>query len=411
LNAVTEVRANAEDPRVPVSAANFYEFFGLNALGLSAAGVTVTTDTAMGVPAIWGAVNFLSSTLASFPLHVYRRRGDDRDRVRGDIVRMLNEAPNDELTSYQWRKNLWTNVFTGGRGFTFIERGGNSVPKFLWELDPVAMRVRRVDGRRRYEYRDGSKQLVYEARDIIDIPFVLKPNGVDHRGPIASNKDVVGLAIGATQYASKFFQGGGVPPFAVTGNFVSAGALQRAAEDLAEAVKKAAKEQRQALVLPSGLDIKPIGADPEKAQLIEAHRFIIEQIARIYSLPPLFVQDLSKLSYSNAEQQDLHLAKHTLTGWQKQFEQELNLKLFGRTSNVQFVEGSMDAILRGDFKTRMEGHARAIASGVATPNEARRLENRPDMPGGDRLYMQGAMMPIEALGQNAAPASPGDMNL
>ena len=400
---MVEARANIENPTVPVSASNFYEFFGLNSLGLSASGVTVTTDTALSVPAVWGGVNFLSSTLASFPLHVYRRTSADRIRVKGEIPRMLNEAPNDELTSYQWRKNLWANVFTGGRGFAFIERGGNDVPKLIWELDPRGMKVRRVDGRRRYEYRDGSKQLTYEARDIIDIPFMLKPNGVDHIGPIAANKDVIGLAIAATQYASKFFQGGGVPPFAVTGNFVSAGAMQRAAEDLAEAGKKAAKEQRQALVLPSGLEIKPIGADPDKAQLIEAHRFIIEQIARIYSLPPLFLQDLSKLSYSNAEQQDLHLAKHTLTGWQRQFEQELNLKLFGRTSNVQYVEGAMDAILRGDFKTRMEGYAKGIGSGVLKPDEARALENRPSAPGGDQLFMQGAMMPINRLGE--APAT------
>lgn len=403
---------NAEDPRVPVSASNFYEFFGLNSLGLSAAGVTVTVDSALGCPPVWGAVNFLSSTLAGFPLNAYRRKGDQRERVRGEIPRLLHEAPNDELTAYDWRKHMWTQVFTGGRAFTFIERNQAGTPRYLWPLDPAGMRVRRVDGRKRYEYRDGSKQNVYEAREIIDVPFMLKANGVDHRGPIASNRDVIGMAIAATQYASRFFQGGGVPPFAVTGNFVSGAAVKRASDDLTEAVKKAAKEQRQALVLPNGLDIKQIGSDPEKAQLVEAQRFLIEQIARIYSLPPLFLQDLSKLSYSNAEQQDLHLAKHTLTGWVEQFEQELNLKLFGRTSGVVFVEHNMDAMLRGDFKTRMEGFAKAIQSGVATPNELRRLDNRPDMPGGDQLFMQGAMMPLEMLGQGATvtPPTGGDAN-
>jgi HK97 family phage portal protein len=408
-----ETRSSIEDPRVPVSAANFYEFFGLGSLGLSASGVRVTIDSALGVPAVWGAVNFLSATLAGFPLHVYRDGSEGAEKVTGDIARMLNEAPNDELTSYQWRKNMWSQVFTGGRAFTFIERSAAGAAKQLWELDPNNMQVRRVNGRRVYHYRDGDRNYQYESRDIIDIPFTLKANGVDHRGPIASNKDVIGLAIAATQYASKFFQGGGVPPFAITGNFVSSGSMQRAAEDLSEAVKKAAKEQRQALVLPSGLEIKPIGADPDKAQLIEAHRFIIEQIARIYSLPPLFLQDLSKLSYSNAEQQDLHLAKHTLTGWQKQFEEELNLKLFGRTSSARYVKGNMDALLRGDFKTRMEGHARAIQAGVSTPNEARSLENRKNLPGGDKLFMQGAMLPIESLGaaqQQELPLAGGKEN-
>lgn len=402
-----ENRSGIEDPRVPVSASNFMQFFGLDAFGVAASGVSVTIDSAMGVPAVWGGVNFLSSTLAGFPLHVYRRSGDDRTRVKGDLPRLLNEAPNDELTSYQWRKNFWTNVFTGGRAFSFIERGPSGVPKFIWELDPRGMRVSRVAGRRVYEYRDGDRSFTYSAADIIDVAFALKPNGVDHRGPIASNKDVIGMAIAMTAYASRFFQGGGVPPFAITGQFVSSGGMRRASEDLDAAVRKAAKEQRQALVLPAGMEIKPIGADPDKAQLTESHRFIIEQIARIYSIPPLFLQDLSRLTYSNAEQQDLHLAKHTLTGWQKQFEQELNLKLFGRSSNVQYVEGNMDALLRGDFRTRMEGHARAIAAGVSTPNEARRLENRPSMDGGDRLFMQGAMAPVGDLGAQAASSEGG----
>lgn len=403
---------NAEDPRIPVSSAQFAEFFGMGTFGPSAAGVTVTIDTAMTCPAVWGAVNFLSSTLSAFPLHIYRRKGAARERVRGYLADRLHESVNDEETSYNWRKHLWTQVFTGGRAFTFIERNGVGKITHLWSLDPNGMRVRRVGGRKRYEYRDGTKPSVYGANEIVDIPFMLKANGLDHRGPINSNRDVIGMAIAATQYASKFFQGGGVPPFAVTGQFASPAAMKRASEDLADAVRRSAKEQRQALVLPQGLEIKPIGVDPEKSQLVEAQRFIIEQIARIYSIPPLFLQDLSKLSYSNAEQQDLHLAKHTLSGWVKQFEQELNLKLFGWTSNTQFVECNMDSIVRGDFKTRMEGLSRAVAAGLLTPNEGRRTDNREDKPGGDRLFMQGAMMPLDSIGQSpkGAPPPQGEIN-
>jgi HK97 family phage portal protein len=235
---------------------------------------------------------------------------------------------------------------------------------------------------------------------------MLRPDRIGHRSPLTTNRDVIGLAIAATQYGSKFFQGGGVPPFAVTGNFQSAGALSRAADDLAEAVRKAAKEKRQALTLPNGLEIKPIGADPEKSQLVELKRFIIEEVARIYSIPPTFLQDLTHGTFSNTEQQDLHFVKHTIKRWAEQFEQELNLKLFGRRSSTQYAELNMDGLLRGDFKTRMDGYAQGIQNGILTPNEARRQENRPSMNNGDVLLIQGATVPLGSQPVNQPPAEP-----
>lgn len=217
--------------------------------------------------------------------------------------------------------------------------------------------------------------------------------------------EAIGLALAVQEYSARFFANGGVPPFAVTGNFQSGKALQRASDDLKEAVKRAAAEGRQALTLPSGLEIKSIGSDPEKTQNLELNRFCVEQIARIYSLPPTFLQDLTHGTFSNTEQQDLHFVKHTLKRWVEQFEQELNLKIWGRNNNRLFAEFSMDGLLRGDFMTRMTGHATAIQSGVMTPDEAREMENRPPMPGGDRLYIQGANVPLDQAGANIGAAN------
>lgn len=370
----------------------------------SASGVTVNTESALGVPAIWAAVNFISGTLAGLPLKVYRKRGDDREPASGGLTNLLHDAVNDECSSFEWRKHAFEQVLTGGRSFTYIERNASGTPVALWPLDPTAMTVEVPLGQtaRVYKFGSKSKSVTYEARDIIDVPFMLRQDRIGHRSPLATNRDVIGLAIAATQYGSKFFQGGGVPPFAVTGNFQTSGALARAADDLAEAVRKAAKEQRQALTLPAGLDIKPIGADPEKSQFVELQRFIVEQVARIYSIPPTFLQDLTHGTFSNTEQQDLHFVKHTIKRWAEQFEQELNLKLFGRRSNTQYAELNMDGLLRGDFKTRMDGYAQGIQNGILTPNEARRQENRPSMDNGDVLLIQGATVPLGSQPQ-AAP--------
>jgi HK97 family phage portal protein len=189
----------------------------------------------------------------------------------------------------------------------------------------------------------------------------------------------------------------------VTGNFQTSQALKRAGDDLAQAVKKAAKDKRQALVMPAGLEIKPIGADPDKSQMVETQRFCIEQIARLFNLPPIFLQDLTHGTYSNTEQQDLHFVKHTLKRWVEQFEQEINLKLFGYRSNRVYAEFNMDGLLRGDFKTRMDGYAQGVQSGVMMPSEARDRENLPFIEGSDKLFMQGATIPIDAMPSGELP--------
>lgn len=390
----------AEKRGVSQSAEDFFErltgdphvaFFGM---GESASGTFVNIDTALKVPAVASAVNFLAGTLAGLPLHIYRRGRDGRTRSTGALATTLHDAPNDFLTSFEWRKQMFVAKFTGGRGLSYIERAENGSVLSIWPLDPAKMTVKRDRFVNEYHYNDGGRSIVYRADEIIDLPFMLKSDGFTHRGPIAMGKDAIGLAIAVNEYGSKFLANGGVPPFAVTGQFQTGAALNRAAQDLADAVKKAAKEKRQALTLPAGLDIKPLGVNPEDAQMIETQRFCIEQIARIYNIPPTFLQDLTHGTFSNTEQQDLHFVKHTIKQHIEQFEQELNLKLFGRRARSQYVEISVDGLLRGDFKTRIEGWARGIQTGVFTPAEARQAENLPFKEGSDDLFMQGATVPI-----------------
>lgn len=388
--AAVEVR----EATVTQSSPNFLEVFGLQS---SASGIVVTIENALGIPAIWAAVNFISGTVGGLPLNLFEVNGEDRKKVSDTTLsRLLHDAVNDGLSSFEWRKGFFQNVLTGGRGLTFIERDVRGNPVNFWPLNPAWTTVKRENFRKFYLYKEpGAPQKRYEESEVIDICFMSKPDGVGHYGPIMTNRDVVALGIAATQFGSKFFQNGGVPPFAVTGNFQSGDSMKRAANDLSEATIKAAKEQRQALVLPNGLTIQSIGADAEKSQLVELKQFLISEYARIYSIPPTFLQDLSNGTFSNTEQQDLHVSKHTIKRWVEAFEQELNLKLFGRTEKRKFfVEMNMDGLLRGDFPTRMQGYSAAIQNGILKPNEARSLENRPADPKGDVLMIQGATVPL-----------------
>lgn len=387
-------RAEARTVVQSAAAADFYAGLGIS-WGNNAGDVSVTTESALSVPAVWAAVNFLASTVAGLPIGLHTKtEGATKHADDPVISAILNAAINDQTTAFAWRKHAMEQVLTTGRSFTYVEktRAGRIVN--LWPLNPLKVTVRRDDnGVVQYTYDDAGGRVVYGSSEVIDVAFMLRPDGLAHRGPIQSVRDTIGMAIAATQYSSKFFKNGGVPPFVVTGPFQSGQAMKRGGDDIADAVRKAASEGRSALVLPNGLEIKSVGADAEKSQLIETRRFLVEEVARVYSLPPAFLQDLTHGTYSNTEQQDLHLVKHTLKRWCEAFEQELTLKLFGRNSPV-WAEFNMDGILRGDFKTRMEGYASGIQNAVLTPNEARRLENRPDLAGGDELMIQGATVPL-----------------
>jgi HK97 family phage portal protein len=386
---------NLENPRAPVSAEDFLQVMGWGG-GMSESGINVTIDNALGVPAIWAAVNFISGTLAGLPLHVYRKTREGRQRIEtGPLAGILHDVANDEMSSFEWRKYLFDQVLTGGRCVSYIERSQNGNIVNIWPLDPHHTRVDHVLDDRKLVKVYTYKGIKYQASEVIDISFMLKANQLDIRGPIMTNKDAIGLAIAATKYGSKAFQSGGIPPMTLQGPFQSGAAAQRASTDVANTTMKLAREGKPVMAIPMGHELKPVGFNPTEMQLLELQRFSIEQIARIYSLPPIFLQDLSKGTYSNTEQQDLHFVKHTLKRWIEQFEQELNLKLFPRGSR-QYVEFNVDGLLRGDFKTRMEAHATTIQNGIRTPNEVREIENMMPMPEGDSLMIQGATVPIAA---------------
>lgn len=390
--------------QVQQSAPNFLEVFGITA------SPSVSMEEALGVPAVWAAVNFLAGTIAGLPLHVYDKTTSGKRRVRATartpVVAMLHDAVNDDMSSFDWRFQMMTAVLTEGRSVTYIERDERGQPVNLFLL-PDAKVKRLANGRKEYEYKpDGRPAQRYDQADVLDITFMLKADMVQHRSPLRQCAVAIGKAVNSNEYGSKLFKNGGLPAFTLQGPFGSEKSAIRAADNIAEATKEAARKGGNVLAIPAGHKLEPLGADPEKMQLVQTQEFAVVEVARIYSLPPTFLQDLSRATFSNSEQQDLHLVKHTMKRWLEQIEAEINLKFFGRGSN-RIVEFNLDGLLRGDYQTRMNGNSMAIQTGQLTPNEARALDNREPLEGGDRLYIQGATVPLaEQTGQAATQGEP-----
>ena len=386
---------NGENPRIPISAENFMQLFGVNSISLP----EVTVDTALKVPAVAAAVAFLPRTLAALPLHAYKRTKEGPERIAGKLETVIHENPNPGMDSFKFRQYFWQQVFTGGRGLAWIERAGSNV-EAIWPIDPTKATIQRKGGKVIY----GFEGREYPAEDVIDIAFMLKPDMLGHFGPIMLAGKAIQLALAMNDYASGFFAGGGVPPLAMVGPMpAGTEAMKRAVQDVARAVKQAKDSATPIFPMPPGYELKPVGFDPEKGQMTDARRFQVEEIARAYQLPPVFLQDLSRATFSNSEQQDLHLVKHLVGQWAQALEGEMNLKIFGRLNGNRYIEHNLDGLMRGDFKSRMEGHARAIQAGIETPNEARLTENKPKHknPAADDLFLQGATVVM-----GAQPADP-----
>lgn len=402
MNFGREKRATIENPTVPVSAENFVSFFGLGTVGLP----NVSIDSALTVPAVEAAVLFLSRTLASLPLHGYRETEGGPERLTGKIKTVLEENPNPEMDTTKFRRYFWEQVFTGGRGLAWIERNGAGV-EALWAMEPSRTTVRRQGFRLVYSF-DGRD---YPAEDIIDLPFMLKPNMVNHRGPIAMAAKAIQLSLAMNDYASNFFAGGGIPPLALEGPMpANADAMRRAMGDIKRAIDVAREEQKPVFQIPPGYKLMPVGFDPEKGQMTEARLFQIQEIARAWQMPPTFLQDLSHGTFSNVEQNDIYLVKHLVSQWAVALEGEMNLKIFGRLNGRRYVRHYLDGLMRGDFLSRIDALARGVNSGQITPNEGRALEGRQrhKNPAADDLFIQGATVPLGTVSNKAG--QPGNAN-
>lgn len=394
-----ETRASAEDPRVPVSAENFLQFFGVSTTHLPA----VTLEAALQVPAFLSAVTFLSRTLANLPIHAFQQVPRGAKPLKNGVQALLNEAPNDEWTSFDWRNYHWNQVFTVGRGLSWIERKGDLVVG-IWPIDANRTTIIRSENRVFYEFSGGNQRI--SARDVIDTPFMLRHNQLNAFSPLALGGKALQLALAMNDYASGFFAGGGVPPLALTGPLpAGAEAMKRAQADIKRAVDGAKASNDPVFPIPVGYKLEPVGFDPAKGQMVEARLFQIQEIARIFGLPPVFLQDLSRGTFANVEQQDLFFVKHLVAQWAKAFEDQLNLKLFGRGTKF-YVEHSLDGLLRGDIVARMTALSHAVQNGLLTPDEGRALDNRAPRGGpADQLYIQGATVPLGSQPNGGANAS------
>ena len=385
-------------------------------MGGSTAGKVVTERSAMQMTAVYACVRILSEAVAGLPLHLYRYRKDGSKEKALDesLYRLLHDEPNPEMSSFVFRETLMTHLLLWGNAYAQIIRNGRGGVVALYPLMPNKMTVNRgEDGRIYYTYNrspeeagkaNGLGSVTLDSRDVLHIPG-LGFDGLVGYSPIAMAKNAIGLAIATEEYGAKFFANGAAP----SGVLEHPGTIKdpaRLRENWNSTFGGSANSGKVA-VLEEGMKYTPISISPEQAQFLETRKFQIDEIARIFRVPPHMVGDLEKSSFSNIEQQSLEFVKYTLDPWVIRWEQSLSRSLLSPAEKAtHFFKFNLEGLLRGDYQSRMNGYAVARQNGWMSANDIRELENLDRIPpeeGGDLYLVNGNMTPINKAGSKEEP--------
>ena len=397
----------ARDKPVDKAADAGYSFL----FGRTTSGKPVNERTAMQTTAVYACVRILAEAVASLPLHVYEYQDDGGKKLVHDhpLYYLLHDEPNPEMTSFVFRETLMSHLLIWGNAYAQIIRDGAGRVLGLYPLLPDKMDVQRDDrGNIYYVYSRNSDEnpmfkeygdIRLKAEDVLHIPG-LGFDGLIGYSPIAMAKNAVGMTLACEEYGASFFANGANPG----GILEHPGVLKDPSKvrESWNSVYRGVNNAHKIAVLEEGMKYQQIGIPPEEAQFLETRKFQINEIARLYRIPPHMVGDLDKSSFSNIEQQSLEFVKYTLDPWVIRWEQSLqrSLLLPGEKGKY-FIKLNVDGLLRGDYQSRMNGYEVGRQNGCISANDISEMENMTpiqDEQGANLYLINGAMTKLEDAG-------------
>ena len=397
---------HSRDKPTNATSGSSYRFF----LGGSTSGKAVTERSAMQMTAVYSCVRILAEAIAGLPLHLYtyKEDGGKEKAIGHPLYLLLHDEPNPEMSSFVFRETLMTHLLLWGNAYAQIIRNGKGEVVALYPLMPNRMTVDRdSSGQLFYSYQMNNSDaptmkagtVILKPSDVLHIPG-LGFDGLVGYSPIAMAKNAIGLAIATEEYGAKFFANGATP-----GGLLEYPGTVKDPDRVRESWNKGFSGSQNAgkvAILEEGMKYTPISIAPEQAQFLETRKFQINEIARIFRVPPHMVGDLEKSSFSNIEQQSLEFVKYTLDPWVVRWEQSLSRALFTPEEKKQyFFKFNVEGLLRGDYQSRMNGYATARQNGWMSANDIRELENLDRIPaeeGGDLYLINGNMLPLVHAG-------------
>ena len=353
---------------------------------LTRAGTRISEVSALKLSAVYAAVSFIASVMASLPLVVYRRlpAGGNERALEHPLYDRLHNRPNStELTSWQWRFTGIVHKVMWGNWYTHLRR-----PSYEnVELVPLLPDRTKLDpqNKTRYISRDDLGKPIYIPRDqVLRIPH-FSLDGIEGKGIIHFARESLGISSALDTFAGSFF-GNGTHP----GGFVEIGENYDPDEESREGLQKdfnrkyaGLGKSHNVIFLPPGMKWASEGLDPKKSQALESRQFSVLEVARWTGLPPHILKDLVRATFSNIEQQSLELVMYALMPWATQLEQAMNIAFFDDAERrTHFVKLELKGLLRGDLASRQGFYESMIDRGVMNSDEVRDLEELNPQPRG-----------------------------
>nr|DAH19194.1 MAG TPA: Portal [Caudoviricetes sp.] len=378
--------------------------------GRTTSGKNVNEMTALQTTAVYACVRILAEAIASLPIHVYRHTDEGKEQdVNHQLYYLLHDEPNPDMTSFVFRETLMSHLLIWGNAYAQIIRDGRGQVLALYPLLPDRVTVKRDDrGELYYVYQRSEEDnpnfkdkgnIILKKSEVLHVPG-LGFDGLIGYSPIAMAKNAVGMTLATEEYGASFFANGANP-----GGVLEHPGILKDPSKVRESwnqVYQGTNNSHKVAVLEEGMSYKTIGIPPNEAQFLETRKFQINEIARLYRIPPHMVGDLEKSSFSNIEQQSLEFVKYTLDPWVVRFEQAFQKALLlPDEKKTYFIKFNLEGLLRGDYQSRMNGYAIGRQNGWLSTNDIRRLEDMNPLSkeeGGDLYLVNGNMTKLEDAG-------------
>ena len=385
---------------------------------MSWSGERVTLANALNHSVVWACNRIISETVAFVPLVMLQV---DKDPAKGKQVakhhpmyRALRNSPNPEMTAMSFRETLTSHCLLQGNAYArIVRRSGTGVAFEMYPLLPSQVRnTRDTAGRLTYIVKTGNEQeksytvLPNKPQDIFHM-HAIGNNGTSGFSVLQIGAQSIGTAIAAEKNVGSFYAHGGRLPYVLemAQKFKTQEDFDRFRSDW-EAVYSS---PHRAPILENDIKYRQIGVSAKDAQLLETRLFSIHEICRWFGVPPHLVGDLSRATFSNIEQLALEFVKLTLTVWLERWEEELWRCVLTPDEKEQdyLWKHNLNALLRGDFPTRMAGYATMLQNGIASQDEVRDLEDWNPIPdgSGSGYHIQLNMQTLQPKGETPPPAA------
>lgn len=404
-------RKKKETRNLDQKTADFIKGVDLDTGQQSNSGVEVDEESSLKISAVYACVKVIAETIASLPLVLLKElsNGDNEKAKQHPLYSVLHDSPNSEMTSFTFREMLMTNLLLWGNAYALIKRDANGHVVELYPLKSKNMVVERdaVTNAIKYTYTNNKGiTKTYKPKQVLHIP-AFTFDGIVGVSPITYAREAMGLSLATEEFGARFFGNGARP-----GGVLEHPGIVKDPEKLRDSwnkVYQGTQNSHKVAVLEEGMKYHEIGMSPEDSQFLQTRAFQINEICRIFRVPPHMIGDLSRSTFSNIEHQSIDFVVHTIRPWIARWEQAITRSLLNdEEKTIYYARFNVNGLMRGDFNSRMSGYAIARQNGWMSANEIRALEDMNKIPsdqGGDLYLLNGNMISAIKAGQTGGASN------